>query len=385
MKKIAILGFGIVGGGIAEVLEQNADQIKQQLGEKIEIGYILDKLDFKGTKYESIVVKDMQTILDDPEVVLVAETMGGLHPAYEFSLAALQAGKSVVTSNKAVVAKYGSKLLQTAKEKGVRYLFEASVGGGIPIIRPMCDSLAGNKIKAITGILNGTTNFILNEMESKGASFETALAAAQKNGYAEKDPTDDIEGYDAKRKICILAALAFGKMYPEEAVACEGITKLDLCDVKILSEIGAKVKLIGHAKQMDNRIILYVRPCVCLMDNPLASVSGVYNGIMVEDNVLGQVMFYGKGAGRLPTASAVVSDILNIFMSPSKVDSIRFEDGNEKELCKDKSGKHTFYIRMEQEPVGYSYRALNGAYLIDNISRNEIEEKWEPKAYYQVL
>ncbi|MCI8590624.1 MAG: homoserine dehydrogenase [Clostridiales bacterium] len=385
MKKIAILGFGIVGGGIAEVLDQNKDQIEYQLGEKVEIGYILDKLDFKGTKYESIVVKDIQTILDDPEVVLVAETMGGLHPAYEFSLAALQAGKSVVTSNKAVVAKYGSILLQTAKENNVRYLFEASVGGGIPIIRPLCDSLAGNKICSITGILNGTTNFILNEMENKGASFEAALASAQEKGYAEKDPTDDIEGYDAKRKICILAALAFGKMFPEEAVACEGITNLDLCDVNILSEIGAKIKLIGHAKQVDDHIIMYVRPCVCLMDNPLASVSGVYNGIMVEGNVLGKVMFYGKGAGRLPTASAVVSDILNILMSPCKVDSIKFEEGAVKELCQDRSGKHTFYIRMEQEPVGYSYRALSGAYLVDQISRNEIEEKWQPDAYYQVL
>lgn len=385
MKKIAILGFGIVGGGIAEVLEQNEEQIKQHLGEQIEIKYILDKLDFKGTKFESKIVKDMSVILNDNEVELVVEAMGGLHPAYDFSMSALKAGKHVVTSNKAVVAKYGPELLCKAKEMGVRYLFEASVGGGIPIIRPLCESLAGNKICSITGYLNGTTNYILNEMSEKGETFETALASAQQKGYAEKDPTDDIEGYDAKRKICILAAIAFGKMYAEEDVECSGITNIDLLDIDILAGIGAKMKLIGHAEQVGEQRILYVRPCVCLPDNPLSTVSGVFNSILVEGNTLGTVMFYGRGAGRMPTASAVVSDIMDILNHPEKIDRTTFVTGDANELVSDCDNLYTYYVRMDQQPDGYSYKALNGAFLIENISRSQINEKFAPKAVYKVL
>ena len=386
MKKIAILGFGTVGGGIAEVIDTNREQIERQLGEEILIKYILDLRDFPGSKYEKNIIKDFDIILRDPEIEIVAEAMGGAHPAFDFSLSALKAGKSVVTSNKEVVANFGTQLLETAQKNGVRYLFEASVGGGIPIIRPLTDSLAGNKICAVTGILNGTTNYILSEMAENGKTFDTALKEAQEKGYAEKDPTADIDGIDAKRKICILAAIAFGKMYSEKEISTIGIRNIDLTDVNILKTIGAKIKLIGSAVDTGEGITINVQPCVTLHSHPLASVENVYNGILVRGNVLGDVMFYGSGAGKLPTASAVVSDIMDIFCNPSKKETLAFAYGSPEELRPEADMRGNYYIRTKQIPSPYHFETLtDGAYLIHNISLREIQSQFHDAITYKVL
>ena len=313
MKKIAILGFGVVGSGVAEVLTHNQSIIEKNLGQSVEIKYILDLRDFPDSPFADKVVHDFNIILNDPEVCLIAEMMGGSHPAYDFSKAALLARKHVVTSNKEVVAKFGTELLSIAKENGVRYLFEASVGGGIPIIRPMNNDLVANKITSIDGILNGTTNYILTQMNTSGTDFATALKDAQTKGYAEADPTADVEGLDAARKIVILSSLAFGKCINADEISREGITKITNDDFTIAQKLNYTIKLIGHAELIDGKILAMVSPRFVSMDNPLAHISDVYNGILVGANMLDKVLFYGKGAGKLPTASAVVADIMDII------------------------------------------------------------------------
>lgn len=386
MKKIAVLGFGIVGGGVAEVIDTNRAEIEAALGEQIEIKYVLDLRDFPESKYANAVVKDFNVILNDPEIVLVAEAMGGSHPAYDFSLAALKAGKHVVTSNKEVVANFGAELLDVAAANGVRYLFEASVGGGIPIIRPMTDSLAGNKICSVAGILNGTTNYILTEMSANGKTFETALKEAQEKGYAEKDPTADVEGIDAKRKICILAALSFGKMYAEEDVQNTGISAIDLRDVEILSKIGAKIKLIGKAEKTEQGIAISVAPRVTLAEHPLCSVESVYNGILVHGNVLGDVMFYGSGAGKLPTASAVVSDIMDILTHPEATQKLSFAVGNADELADTALIPGSYYVRCDGEITDRDVIIIeDGAYIINEISEKELVSAYPGAVYYEIL
>lgn len=312
MKKIALLGFGVVGGGVAEVLTKNKSIIESRLGEEIEIKYILDLRDFPDSPFADRIVHDFDTILNDPEISTVAEMMGGSHPAYDFSRAALLAGKNVVTSNKEVVAKFGAELLALAERMGVRYLFEASVGGGIPIIRPICHDLVSNEITEIDGILNGTTNYILTLMEKSGASFSDALADARAKGYAEADPSSDIEGIDAARKIAILSALAFGKCIPEDKIERCGIANVSSDDFAVARALGCSVKLIAHSERCGEQIYARVSPCFVRSDNPLSHISDVYNGILVGANMLDKVLFYGKGAGKLPTASAVVADIIDI-------------------------------------------------------------------------
>ena len=304
MKKIAVLGYGTVGGGVADVIDTNRAEIESRIGDGIEISYILDLRSFEGDRYADRVTSDFDKILSDREVETIVETMGGSHPAYDFSVAAIKAGKNVVTSNKEVVANFGAELISLAAAHGVRYLFEASVGGGIPIIRPMIESLAGNRICSVTGILNGTTNYILTEMADAGKSFDDALREAQEKGYAEKDPTADIEGIDSKRKICILAALAFGRMLPENAVKNTGIGKITPEDVRAAAKAGAKIKLLGHAEKSNRGIFASVEPYVINAHSPLGAVDGVYNGIIVSGNALGDVMFYGSGAGKLPECRA---------------------------------------------------------------------------------
>lgn len=312
MKKIAILGFGVVGSGVAEVLTQNKALIEDKLSEAIEIQYILDRREFPDSPFGNIVVHDFDLILNDPEISIVVEMMGGSHPAYDFSKAALLAGKHVVTSNKEVVASFGTELLQIAQDKNVRYLFEASVGGGIPIIRPINNDLVSNKIVSIDGILNGTTNYILTQMNENGTSFDAALQDAQAKGYAEADPTADVEGLDAARKIVILSSLAFGKCISPDMISCEGITKVTTIDFEIARELGYTIKLIGHSEEINSKISATVSPRFVPLSNPLAHISDVYNGILVGANMLDKVLFYGKGAGKLPTASAVVADIMDI-------------------------------------------------------------------------
>lgn len=312
MIDIAVMGHGTVGSGVVEVLLKNAEIISKKAKNDINIKYILDLRDFPGLPYSEKFIKDFKIILNDPSVKVVAELMGGKNPAYEFTKACLEAGKSVVTSNKELVATKGAELLAIAEKNNVNYLFEASVGGGIPVLRPIAQCLAANDLYEVQGILNGTTNFIMTRMFTYGSTFDEALAEAKRLGYAEKDPTDDVEGTDACRKICILAALAFGKhVYPEE-VYTEGITKITSADTAYADFAGSVIKLIGIAKRTkDGKCIAAVYPAFVSNKNPLSHVDDVFNGITVRGDAIGDVMFYGRGAGKLPTASAVVADIID--------------------------------------------------------------------------
>ena len=312
MMKIAILGFGVVGSGCAEVLTQNKDLIRAGCGEDIEIKYILDLRDFPDSPFADRVVHDFNVIVNDPEISLVAEMMGGSHPAYEFTKASLQAGKSVVTSNKEVVSGFGTELLALAKKHGVSYLFEASVGGGIPVLRSIYVDLASNRITSVNGILNGTTNYILTSMKEHGTSFADALAKAQQLGYAEANPAADVEGLDAARKVAILCGLCFGKLVSPANIPTEGITAISGTDVADAAEMGYAIKLIGHADVKDGKITAAVSPRMVPTSNPLSGISDVFNGVLLNGNMVGDVMFYGPGAGKLPTASAVVADIIDI-------------------------------------------------------------------------
>ena len=313
MLQIALLGFGVVGSGTAEVLAKNQKQIAAYCGDEVNVKYILDLREFPEHPLGDRVVHDINIILNDPEVVLVAEMMGGAHPAYDFTCAALKAGKHVVTSNKEVVATFGVELLHLARENHVSYLFEASVGGGIPIIRPMQTDLASNEILAVSGILNGTTNFILTKMKNDGAAFSDVLKLAQQKGYAEANPAADVEGLDAARKIVILAALAFGKLLDPNKISTTGITGITGEHTALADKLGGAVKLIGHTERVGGRVLALVSPFLVLSSNPISHVDDVYNGILVNTNMLGRALFYGAGAGKLPTASAVVADILDIL------------------------------------------------------------------------
>ena len=313
MLHIALLGFGVVGSGTAEVIAKNQKQIAAYCGDEVNVKYILDLRDFPEHPLGDRVVRDINVILNDPEVVLVGEMMGGAHPAYDFTLASLKAGKHVVTSNKEVVATFGVELLEVARENGVSYLFEGSVGGGIPIIRPMQTDLASNEILAVSGILNGTTNFILTKMKNEGAAFADVLKLAQEKGYAEANPAADVEGLDAARKIVILAALAFGTLIDPNKISTTGITGITEEHTALADKLGGAVKLIGHTEKIDSRVLALVSPFLVLPANPISHVDDVYNGILVDTNMLGRVLFYGAGAGKLPTASAIVADMLDIL------------------------------------------------------------------------
>jgi len=325
--KIAILGFGTVGSGVAEVITLNSKKIAKSTGEEIGIKYIVDVRDFPGSPYEGLFTKDFSQVENDPEVKVVVETIGGAKIAYEFTKRSLLAGKSVVTSNKELVATHGYELLQIAKEKNVNYLFEASVGGGIPILRPITQCLAANKIEEVYGIVNGTTNYILTEMIKNGLSFDTALKQAQSFGYAELDPTADIEGHDACRKICILCALCFGNhVYPDK-VPTEGITKVRSEDVKYAMDNGYKIKLLARAVLgEDEKVSAYVAPHLVAEGNLISGVEGVMNAITVVGNALGTSMYYGAGAGKLPTASAVVADVIDAAQHIEERKALSWDD-----------------------------------------------------------
>ena len=312
MAYIAVLGHGVVGSGVMEVLTTHTESIQKRAKESIEVKYILDLKEFPGLPYSDRFTKDFNVILNDPEVRIVVEVMGGLHPAYDFVKACLENGKSVVTSNKELVATKGAELLRIAQENNLNFLFEASVGGGIPIIRPISQCLAANEVTEIAGILNGTTNFILTKMIRDHMNFSEALALAQKLGYAERDPRADVEGDDACRKICILASLAFGTHVCPESVHTEGITVITKEDVGYADAWGGVIKLIGSVKMLESgQVHIMVCPMFVQRGSQLASVDDVFNGIMVRGDATGDVVFYGKGAGKLPTASAVVADVID--------------------------------------------------------------------------
>ncbi len=312
MINIAILGHGVVGSGVMELIQQNSESIAKRCREEIRVKYILDLRDFPQLPYADLFVKDYNIILNDPEVKIVVEVLGGLHPAYDFSKAALENGKSVVTSNKEVVAAKGGELLNLARKNNLNYLFEASVGGGIPIIRPISQCLAANEIIEITGILNGTTNYILTQMLEKGTDFETALEQAQALGYAERDPSADVDGHDTCRKICILASLAFGRHIYPETVHTVGIREVTLNDIVTAKKAGMEIKLLGKAHMLENgRISIITAPFAVKKSCQLSNVDDVFNGIVVSGDAIGDVMFYGRGAGKMPTASACVADVID--------------------------------------------------------------------------
>lgn len=343
--KIAIMGFGVVGSGVGEIISTTGASLMKRCGEEIEIAKILDLRDFPDSKFKCF-TKDFNDILNDPEIGLVVEVMGGTKPAYDFTKQLLLAGKHVVTSNKELVAKHGTELLKIAKDNNINYLFEASVGGGIPIIRPLYSSLVSNELTDIIGILNGTTNYILTQMIKNGATFEVALKGAQENGYAEKDPTADVEGFDTCRKIAILASLAFGKAVDSEKIETEGITKITLEDVEYAAEFGGVIKLVGMTDRAENGVYARVCPVILKKDHPLAGIDDVFNGILVRGEGLGDVMFYGRGAGSLPTASAVVSDVIDIVKHKHKHIELGWTEGEEGYLRDASEQAFRFYVRL---------------------------------------
>lgn len=310
MVKIAVLGYGTVGSGVVEVLRTNQKVIDERLGEELRIKYVLDLRDFPDDPVQEFITHDFEEIVSDEEVKIVVEVMGGIEPAYTFVKRSLEAGKSVATSNKALVAKHGADLLKIAKDKNVNFLFEASVGGGIPILRPLHSSLTGDVIEEITGILNGTTNYMMTKMFYEGADYDEVLKEAQDNGFAERNPEADVEGYDACRKIAILSSIISGKQVDFEDIYCEGITKITVEDMKYAKAMGMTIKLLAICKRDGEKLNAMVAPCLLRAEHPLFAINGVFNSIFVHGNMLGDAMFYGSGAGKLPTASAVVGDIV---------------------------------------------------------------------------
>lgn len=348
MVQVAVLGYGTVGSGVVEVLENNKDKITSRAGNQLNVKYILDLRDFPGDTYESKVVHDVNVILEDPEVQIICETMGGIEPAYTFSKRAIMAGKSVCTSNKELVAAHGPELLKLAKNNKCNYMFEASVGGGIPIIRPINSSLTAEKIESIHGILNGTTNYILTKMDKEGADFEEVLREAQEKGYAERNPEADVEGYDACRKIAILSSLMTGKYVKYEDVYTEGITKITSADFKYAKALNKSIKLLAMSKDEGDGYVAMVAPCMISQEHPLFCVSDVFNAVFVRGNMLGDSMYYGRGAGKLATASAVVGDVVDCARHIGKtVTCIWDEDVVELKNYMDSAKK--FFVRVKNE------------------------------------
>ena len=344
---IAIMGHGVVGSGVAEVISRNNDLIvKRNNLDSLEVKHILDLRDFPELSYSSKFTKNFDDILNDDDVKIVVETMGGLNPAYKFVKACLEKGKSVVTSNKELVAAHGWELLKIAEEKNINFLFEASVGGGIPVIRPISRCMAANEITRIAGILNGTTNFILTKMITENMSLKDALKLAQDNGYAEKDPTNDIEGFDACRKICILASLCFGRHVFPDDIPTEGITKISLADVEYAKNYGKVIKLLGTAlRSPDDKVSAEVSPALIDATGPLANVNDVFNAVLVDGNAVGEVVFYGKGAGKLPTASAVVADVIDCAVSKGTKIGYTWAEAAENNLVSSTEMLTRLYVR----------------------------------------
>ena len=344
MVNIAVLGYGTVGSGVVEVLTTNRESIAKKAGEDINIKYVLDLRDFEGDPIQEKIVHDYDVILNDEDIKIVVEVMGGINPAYTFVKDALLKGKSVATSNKELVAKHGAELLRIAKENKVNFLFEASVGGGIPIIRPLNNSLTADEINEITGILNGTTNYILSKMSAEGSDFDTVLKDAQDKGYAERNPEADVEGHDACRKIAILTSLAYGKQVDFEKIQTEGITKITDTDIKYAKKLNGSIKLLGQSKKVGDEVFAIVAPIMIGANHPLFHVNDVFNGIFVHGNVLGDAMFYGSGAGKLPTASAVVADIVDMVKHINT--NIFIDWSSEKmELLDYKASQNAFFVR----------------------------------------
>lgn len=346
--KVAIMGYGTIGSGVAEVLEVNKDVIAKRVGEPLELKYVLDLRDFEGDPIADKIVHDYKTIVDDPEVDIVVETMGGVEPAYTFVKAMLEAGKNVATSNKALVADKGADLIATAKANNVNFMFEASVGGGIPIIRAIQECLTGDVVEEIAGIVNGTTNYMMTEMSEKGSDFDDVLKDAQAKGYAEKDPTADIEGHDACRKIAILTSLVAGRHVDYNDIPTEGISHITATDIKYAKAMGRAIKLLATSKEVGDTYVARVAPFLLAPSHPLYNVNGVFNAVFVHGNMLGDGMFYGSGAGKLPTASAVVGDVVRMAKHVNM--NIKIEWHHDKlELADASQMENRFFVRTTSD------------------------------------
>lgn len=388
MIKVAVLGYGTVGSGVVEVIESNNAEVSAKAGEEMHVKYILDLRDFPGDPYEDRVVHDFNVILNDPEVNVVCEVMGGVGAAYQFTKQLLEAGKSVCTSNKELVAKHGAELLEIAGNKKCSYMFEASVGGGIPVIRPITKALTAEKIEKITAILNGTTNYILSKMEREGAGYEETLKKAQELGYAERNPEADVEGYDACRKVAILSSLMTGKNVDAEKIYTEGITGVSTADFDYARAAGMTIKLLATSEALeDGSVLAMVAPAFVSLEHPLSVVNDVYNGVFVRGNMLGDVMFYGRGAGKLPTASAVVSDVIDCARHIGRSSIICIWDREEAKLADVSESRKRFFVRAkasarekaEEIFPGCSFvtadRAEDFGFFTDEMSEKEFEEK----------
>ncbi len=370
MIKVAIWGYGTVGSGVFEVLRKNSAAIENKLGDTIEVKYVLDLRDFEDDPVKEVLVHDVEEILSDPEVAVICETMGGENPAYTFTKRALESGKSVCTSNKELVEKHGSELLQIAKAHNCSYLFEASVGGGIPIIRPLRTSLAQEEIQSITGILNGTTNYILTKMETEGLAFESVLKRAQEKGYAEKNPDADILGFDACRKIAILTSLAYGKNVNYTDILTEGITAITNKDFAYARKLGATIKLFAKSVKKGEKYYALVAPFLVKPENPLYAVNGVYNAILVNGNMGGETMYYGKGAGKLATASAVVSDVLDCARHFGKHLNVKWDE-EKLEISPIDGAVRKFFVRASTMDMAQVEAVFGEVELITGVADNE--------------
>lgn len=377
MAKIAVMGHGVVGSGVVELCINNSSTIENNVGESVEVKRILDLREFNDLSYSDKFTKDFNDILNDEEISVVAEVMGGVNPAYEFTKSLLQAKKSVVTSNKELVATHGTELLEIAKQNNVNYFFEASVGGGIPIIRPLHTCLAANQIKEIAGILNGTTNFILTKMITDNMSFEDALSLAQDLGYAERNPEADVEGHDACRKICILASIMTGFEVDPNKVHTTGITKVTLEDVAYAENWGGVIKLIGRAKVLDDgKVVVMVSPAFIKKSSQLANIDDVFNGVLVRGDATGDVVFYGKGAGKFPTASAVVADIMDAVKADKTIGSLKWVKSKTDFIADYKAGDLEFYVRMSCDDSDEALKLINKYFGgVRVLSRNNADNK----------
>ncbi|WP_035767436.1 homoserine dehydrogenase [Butyrivibrio sp. NC2002] len=401
MTKIAVLGYGTVGSGVALCFDENGAQIEDSCGDKIEIKYILDLRDFPGDKHEDKVVHDFDIILNDPEVEVICETMGGIEPAFTFEKKALMSGKSVCTSNKELVAAHGPELVELAAQNNVSYLFEASVGGGIPVLRSMNDSIRHEKVDSITGILNGTTNYILTKMDQEGADFDSVLKIAQEKGYAERNPEADIEGHDACRKTAILASIMSGQFVKYEDIYTEGITKISGEDFAYARSLKMAIKLLGSCKRENGKFFAMVAPFMIPFDNSLATVNGVFNAIDVHGNMLGDVMYYGKGAGKEATASAVVADVIDIVKHKGKHIDWNLKNVEATVASKDDDVR-SFFVRADEAAKDKAKELFEGlsevscdsvkgefAFITSEITEKEFEAKYKEltgaKSYIRML
>lgn len=366
MAKVAIMGYGTVGSGVYDIIKTNSDKLSRSAnGESVDIKYILDIRDFDDHPEKELFTKEFNDILNDDEVSVVAEVMGGLHPAYEFTKSLLEAGKSVVTSNKELVATYGTELLEIARGKNVNYFFEASVGGGIPIIRPLVSSITSDAVTEITGILNGTTNYMLTKMSEDGLDYDAVLEDAQERGYAERNPAADVEGHDARRKIAILSSLAFGKYVDYEDVYTEGITKITSADFAYAKVLGSRIKLFGTSKKKeDGSISAMVCPVMITNEHPLFAVNDVMNAILVRGESMGDLMFYGAGAGKLPTASAVVADVVNAARNPKITEIEPYEPGK-MTVSDHLKSTHSYFVRVKGSDANAVAESFKAKQIVD--------------------